>query len=93
VNGVVSVTRCGFGQHDHHVGRMVMTLKPRGERKDDVSGVICASRSGRRRSRAEDLFPAGEGTGRSQPKSSRLANKYTLDGTRIRSGEVWPTNW
>ena len=40
VTGVVSVIGAGSVNPTTNVGRLVMTLKPRGERRDDVSGVI-----------------------------------------------------
>ena len=53
VIGVVSVIGAGSVNPTTNVGRLVMTLKPRGERRDDVSAVIApAEGEGRRR------FPA-----------------------------------
>src|SRR6202040_3941147 len=40
VTGVVSVIGAGSVNPTTNVGRLVMTLKPRGERRNDVSGVI-----------------------------------------------------
>src|SRR3977135_3284866 len=40
VIGVVSVIGAGSVNPTTNVGRLVMTLKPRGERRDDVSAVI-----------------------------------------------------
>src|SRR6195952_2261727 len=40
VIGVFSVMRAGSVNPTTNVGRLVMTLKPRGERRDDVSAVI-----------------------------------------------------
>src|SRR5215217_6008630 len=40
VTGVVSVIGAGSVNPTTNVGRLVMTLKPRGERRDDVSAVI-----------------------------------------------------
>src|SRR6202043_3315587 len=40
VTGVVSVIGAGSVNPTTNVGRLVMTLKPRGERRDDVSVVI-----------------------------------------------------
>src|SRR5207244_6234597 len=40
VTGVVSVIGAGSVNPTTNVGRLVMTLKPRGERRDDVSAVV-----------------------------------------------------
>ena len=43
VIGVVSVIGAGSVNPTTNVGRLVMTLKPRGERRDDVSVVVDAA--------------------------------------------------
>ena len=68
VTGVVSVIGAGSVNPTTNVGRLVMTLKPRGERRDDVSAVIvrlkaaCSIDPGH-----DDLFPAGAGRADQRP--------------------------
>ncbi len=52
VIGVVSVIGAGSVNPTTNVGRLVMTLKPRDERRDDVSAVIARLKHARRRSPA-----------------------------------------
>ena len=62
VVGVVSVIGAGSVNPTTNVGRLVMTLKPRGERHDDISAVI--DRLKQRTAvdpRHDHLFPAGAG--------------------------------
>ena len=62
VVGVVSVIGAGSVNPTTNVGRLVMTLRPRGERHDDISVVV--DRLKQRTAgdpRHDHLFPAGAG--------------------------------
>jgi multidrug efflux pump len=81
VTGVVSVIGAGSVNPTTNVGRLVMTLKPRGERRDDVSVVVA---------RLKELTASIPGmTIYFQPvqdvqistQSSRSQYQYTLTGT------------
>jgi multidrug efflux pump len=81
VTGVVSVIGAGSVNPTTNVGRLVMTLKPRGERRDDVSVVV---------TRLKELTASIPGmTIYFQPvqdvqistQSSRSQYQYTLTGT------------
>ncbi len=62
VVGVVSVIGAGAVNPTTNVGRLVMTLKPRGERHDDVAGGGGAAEAAHGLDpRHDDLFPAGAG--------------------------------
>src|SRR5260370_1039462 len=89
VTGVVSVIGAGSVNATTNVGRLVMTLKPRGERKDDVSGVIV---------RLKELTASIPGmTIYFQPvqdvqistQSSRSQYQYTLTGTDSDLVTLW----
>ncbi len=89
VTGVVSVIGAGSVNPTTNVGRLVMTLKPRGERRDDVSAVI---------TRLKQLTAAIPGmTIYFQPvqdvqistQSSRSQYQYTLTGTDAAKVSLW----
>ncbi|WP_027531068.1 efflux RND transporter permease subunit [Bradyrhizobium sp. WSM3983] len=89
VTGVVSVIGAGSVNPTTNVGRLVMTLKPRGERRDDVSAVI---------TRLKDKVSGIPGmTVYFQPvqdvqistQSSRSQYQYTLTGTDATLVSEW----
>ncbi|MGY4595454.1 multidrug efflux pump [Bradyrhizobium sp. GM22.5] len=89
VTGVVSVIGAGSVNPTTNVGRLVMTLKPRGERRDDVSVVI---------TRLKERVAAIPGmTIYFQPvqdvqistQSSRSQYQYTLTGTDAALVSEW----
>lgn len=89
VTGVVSVIGAGSVNPTTNVGRLVMTLKPRGERHDDVSAVI---------TRLKDKVAGIPGmTVYFQPvqdvqistQSSRSQYQYTLTGTDATLVSEW----
>lgn len=89
VTGVVSVIGAGSVNPTTNVGRLVMTLKPRGERRDDVSVVI---------TRLKDKVAGIPGmTVYFQPvqdvqistQSSRSQYQYTLTGTDATLVSEW----
>src|SRR5258707_8888791 len=89
VIGVVSVIGAGSVNPTTNVGRLVMTLKPRGERRDDVSVVVA---------RLKQLTASIPGlTIYFQPvqdvqistQSSRSQYQYTLTGTDAAQVALW----
>ena len=89
VTGVVSVIGAGSVNPTTNVGRLVMTLKPRGDRRDDVSVVV---------TRLKQLTASIPGmTIYFQPvqdvqistQSSRSQYQYTLTGTDSALVGVW----
>src|SRR5258707_9123752 len=89
VTGVVSVIGAGSVNPTTNVGRLVMTLKPRGERRDDVAAVIA---------RLKDKVASIPGmTIYFQPvqdvqistQSSRSQYQYTLTGTDAALVSEW----
>ena len=89
VTGVVSVIGAGSVNPTTNVGRLVMTLKPRGERRDDVSAVVA---------RLKEKVAAIPGmTVYFQPvqdvqistQSSRSQYQYTLTGTDAALVRQW----
>ncbi len=89
VTGVVSVIGAGSVNPTTNVGRLVMTLKPRGERRDDVAGVIA---------RLKDRVASIPGmTIYFQPvqdvqistQSSRSQFQYMLTGTDAAQVTLW----
>src|SRR4030088_320641 len=89
VVGVVSVIGAGSVNPTTNVGRLVMTLNPRGERRDDVSAVI---------NRLKQLTASIPGmTIYFQPvqdvqistQSSRSQYQYTLTGTDAAQVVLW----
>src|SRR6478735_2112996 len=92
VIGVVSVIGAGSVNPTTNVGRLVMTLKPRGERRDDVSVVVA---------RLKQLTASIPGlTIYFQPvqdvqistQSSRSQYQYTLTGTDAAQVALWANN-
>ena len=85
--GVVSVIGAGAVNPTTNVGRLVMTLKPRGERRDDVSAVIAAPEGADGVDPGhDDLFPAGAGHADLDPVEP-LAVPVHADRHRRRAGE------
>ncbi|MGM4962724.1 efflux RND transporter permease subunit [Tardiphaga sp. 1201_B9_N1_1] len=89
VTGIISVIGGGSVNPTTNVGRLVMTLKPRGERKDDMNAVIA---------RLKDRVAAIPGmTVYFQPvqdiqistQSSRSQYQYTLTGTDAAQVTEW----
>ncbi|MGM5026655.1 efflux RND transporter permease subunit [Tardiphaga sp. 862_B3_N4_1] len=89
VTGIISVIGGGSVNPTTNVGRLVMTLKPRGERKDDMTAVIA---------RLKDRVAAIPGmTVYFQPvqdiqistQSSRSQYQYTLTGTDAAQVTEW----
>jgi multidrug efflux pump len=91
VNGVVSVIGAGSVNPTTNVGRLVMTLKPRGERRDDIAVVVA-------RLKQRTAFIPGM-TIYFQPvqdvqistQSSRSQYQYTLTGTDAAEVSQWAT--
>src|SRR6195952_5319757 len=92
VTGVVSVIGAGSVNPTTNVGRLVMTLKARGERKDDVSAVIV-----RLKERVASIpgmtvyFQPGQDV-QISTQSSRSQYQYTLTGTDSAQVSLWANN-
>src|SRR6266403_2257557 len=92
VIGVVSVIGGGSVNPTTNVGRLVMTLKPRGERRDDVSVVVArlkqltASIPG-----LTIYFQPGQDV-QIPTQSSRSQYQYTLTGTDAAQVALWANN-
>jgi multidrug efflux pump len=89
VVGVVSVIGAGSVNPTTNVGRLVMTLRPRGERHDDVSAVVA-----RLKRRVADIpgmtvyFQPVQDV-QISTQSSRSQYQYTLTGTDATEVGVW----
>jgi multidrug efflux pump len=89
VIGVVSVIGAGSVNPTTNVGRLVMTLKPRGERRDDVAAVVVRLKA--------RVAPIPGMTVYFQPvqdvqistQSSRSQYQYTLTGTDSELVSLW----
>jgi multidrug efflux pump len=92
VVGVVSVIGAGSVNPTTNVGRLVMTLKPRGERRDDVSVVV-----GRLKQRTASIpgmtiyFQPVQDV-QISTQSSRSQYQYTLTGTDSALVALWAKN-
>jgi multidrug efflux pump len=92
VTGVVSVIGAGSVNPTTNVGRLVMTLKPRGERRDDVSVVV-----GRLKQRVASIpgmtiyFQPVQDV-QISTQSSRSQYQYTLTGTDSALVSLWANN-
>src|ERR1700704_459853 len=92
VIGVVSVIGAGSVNPTTNVGRLVMTLKPRGERRDDVSAVIA-----RLKQKVAPIpgmtiyFPPVQDV-QISTQSSRSQYQYTLTGTDSVLVSLWANN-
>jgi multidrug efflux pump len=89
VVGVVSVIGAGSVNPTTNVGRLVMTLRPRGERKDDISEVVA-----RLKRRVADIpgmtlyFQPVQDV-QISTQSSRSQYQYTLTGTDAAEVGLW----
>ncbi len=89
VVGVVSVIGAGAVNPTTNVGRLVMTLRPRGERKDDISVVI--DRLKRRTATIPGMTIYFQPVQDVQisTQSSRSQYQYTLTGTDAAAVTLW----
>jgi multidrug efflux pump len=81
VVGVVSVIGAGSVNPTTNVGRLVMTLKPRGERRDDVSAVIVRLKQRTASIPGMTIYFQPVQDVQISTQSSRSQYQYTLTGT------------
>ena len=81
VTGVVSVIGAGSVNPTTNVGRLVMTLKPRGERRDDVSAVIARLKQLTASIPGMTIYFQPVQDVQISTQSSRSQYQYTLTGT------------
>ena len=81
VTGVVSVIGAGSVNPTTNVGRLVMTLKPRGERRDDVSAVVARLKQRTASIPGMTIYFQPVQDVQISTQSSRSQYQYTLTGT------------
>src|ERR1700712_3900483 len=81
VIGVFSVMRAGSVNPTTNVGRLVMTLKPRGERRDDVSAVVARLKQRTASIPGMTIYFQPVQDVQISTQSSRSQYQYTLTGT------------
>jgi multidrug efflux pump len=89
VVGVVSVIGAGFVNPTTNVGRLVMTLKPRGERRDDVSVVIARLKEKVALIPGMTIYFQPVQDVQISTQSSRSQYQYTLTGTDAALVSEW----
>src|SRR6266487_3005533 len=91
VTGVVSVIGAGSVNPTTNVGRLVMTLKPRGERRDDVSAVIERLKQRVAGIPGMTIYFQPVQDVQISTQSSRSQYQYTLTGTDAAEVGLWAT--
>jgi multidrug efflux pump len=89
VVGVVSVIGAGSVNPTTNVGRLVMTLKPRGERRDDVSAVIVRLKQRTASIPGMTIYFQPVQDVQISTQSSRSQYQYTLTGTDAAEVSLW----
>ncbi len=89
VVGVVSVIGAGSVNPTTNVGRLVMTLKPRGERRDDVSAVIARLKERVASIPGMTVYFQPVQDVQISTQSSRSQYQYTLTGTDAAQVTLW----
>jgi multidrug efflux pump len=92
VTGVVSVIGAGSVNPTTNVGRLVMTLKPRGERKDDVSVVVARLKQRTASIPGMTIYFQPVQDVQISTQSSRSQYQYTLTGTDSALVALWAKN-
>jgi multidrug efflux pump len=92
VTGVVSVIGAGSVNPTTNVGRLVMTLKPRGERRDDVSAVIVRLKQRTASIPGMTIYFQPVQDVQISTQSSRSQYQYTLTGTDSALVTLWANN-
>ena len=92
VTGVVSVIGAGSVNPTTNVGRLVMTLKPRGERRDDVSAVIVRLKALTASIPGMTIYFQPVQDVQISTQSSRSQYQYTLTGTDAALVSLWGKN-
>src|SRR2546423_620243 len=91
VTGVVSVIGAGSVNPTTNVGRLVMTLKPRGERRDDVSVVVARLRMRTASIPGMTIYFQPVQDVQISTQSSRSQYQYILTGTDSALVSEWAT--
>jgi multidrug efflux pump len=81
VVGVVSVIGAGSVNPTTNVGRLVMTLRPRGERRDDISVVVARLKQKTTTIPGMTIYFQPVQDVQISTQSSRSQYQYTLTGT------------
>ncbi|QWG16066.1 efflux RND transporter permease subunit [Bradyrhizobium sediminis] len=89
VTGVVSVIGAGSVNPTTNVGRLVMTLKPRGERRDDVAAVIVRLKALTASIPGMTIYFQPVQDVQISTQSSRSQYQYTLTGTDAALVSEW----
>jgi len=89
VVGVVSVIGAGSVNPTTNVGRLVMTLRPRGERKDDVSDVVARLKQRVAGIPGMTIYFQPVQDVQISTRSSRSQYQYTLTGTDAAEVGLW----
>ncbi|SIO54884.1 multidrug efflux pump [Bradyrhizobium erythrophlei] len=89
VIGVVSVIGAGSVNPTTNVGRLVMTLRPRGERRDDVSAVIARLRQKTASIPGMTIYFQPVQDVQISTQSSRSQYQYTLTATDAAEVTLW----
>jgi multidrug efflux pump len=92
VTGVVSVIGAGSVNPTTNVGRLVMTLKPRGERRDDVSVVVGRLKRLTATIPGMTIYFQPVQDVQISTQSSRSQYQYTLTGTDAALVGLWANN-
>jgi multidrug efflux pump len=92
VTGVVSVIGAGSVNPTTNVGRLVMTLKPRGERRDDVSAVIARLKQRTASIPGMTIYFQPVQDVQISTQSSRSQYQYMLTGTDSALVGLWAQN-
>ena len=92
VTGVVSVIGAGSVNPTTNVGRLVMTLKPRGERRDDVSAVVVRLKALTASIPGMTIYFQPVQDVQISTQSSRSQYQYTLTGTDSALVSLWSNN-
>jgi multidrug efflux pump len=92
VTGVVSVIGAGSVNPTTNVGRLVMTLKPRGERRDDVSVVVTRLKERVASIPGMTIYFQPVQDVQISTQSSRSQYQYTLTGTDSAQVSLWANN-
>src|SRR5215210_1541901 len=92
VTGVVSVIGAGSVNPTTNVGRLVMTLKPRGDRRDDVSVVVARLKARTASIPGMTIYFQPVQDVQISTQSSRSQYQYTLTGTDAALVTLWANN-
>jgi multidrug efflux pump len=92
VTGIVSVIGAGSVNPTTNVGRLVMSLKPRGERRDDVSVVVARLKERVASIPGMTIYFQPVQDVQISTQSSRSQYQYTLTGTDSALVTLWANN-